>query len=58
MILRILGGILIVGGLLLCVTIMLAPVGVPMLLIGLLMVAVGRKRKIIVEVQGLPSQNN
>ena len=46
--LRILGICLIVSGLIFCVTIIGAAIGVPMLLIGLLFVAVGRKRTPIV----------
>ncbi len=52
MLFRIVGGGLIILGLILCITIIGATIGVPMILIGALLYFVGRKsRPIIIQVQ-------
>ena len=46
---RVLGGILIVLGLILCLTIIGAFFGIPMILIGIVLVALGGRRKTIIQ---------
>ena len=56
--LRIIGGIMIVLGIVLSITIILAPVGVPMIVLGLLFILVGRKRApIIVHINNSGNQD-
>lgn len=56
-VLRIIGFLMIGVGILFSITIIGAAIGVPMMLIGLLFILVGRKRApIIVQIQNNPSQ--
>lgn len=50
-VLRLIGGLFIVVGLILTITVVGAAAGIPLMLLGLLFVIVGRKKTIIVRVQ-------
>ena len=54
MFLQMIGGIMILVGIIMCVTVFLLPFGLILMVLGLLFVVFGRKRKVIVHVHNSP----